>query len=458
MIDARPARPQARPSPTNLPPAPRMPRWLQTILWGFQPTSYLTWCQRRYGDLFTVRLPEGGTLVVASHPAAVKEIFALPADAYSAEDAAPILEPFLGAQSLLLLDGERHRRERRVLARALHGDRMETYESLIMEATERDLETWPVATPFAVWPHMQQVTLEVILRAVFGVAPGDELERLRAPLRRFLTDAVSITILNPAWRKDLGRFSPWGRFVRLRAAVDRLVEGEIARRRTAPDLEARTDVMSVLIQARDENGDGLSDDALRDELITMLLAGHDTTATGIAWAIDLLVHHPPVLDRLTEAVTDGEDDYLDAVVREVLRLRPVVPDAGRTLTRPATIGGWLVPAGVTVVPSILLLHRRGDLYPRALEFRPERFLQDAHDVQNWIPFGGGLRRCIGAGLANLELRVVLRSVVRRMQLCPADRRPARPRRRAVTLAPRTGVRVIAQPRRERGRDAYALGA
>jgi cytochrome P450 len=313
---------------------------------------------------------------------------------------------------------------------------MSHYAGLIAEATERDMATWPVGRPFPLRPRMQAITLDVIVQAVFGT----QSPQMSAVLGQFLRACGSLLILNPAWRKDLGRHSPWGRFVRLRARVHRMVEKEIAERRRAADLSWRTDMLSVLLCGNK----GLDDDGLRDELITMLLAGHDTTASALAWAFDLLVHHPEVHKRLVVAVGDGDDDYLDAVVKEAMRLRPVIAEAGRTLTGPTNIGGYRLPAGVSVTPSILLLQRRPDLYPDPLAFRPERFL-GATDPHTWTPFGGGIRRCLGAPFATLEIHVVLRTVLRRMRLAPASRRPARPKRRAVTLMPGDGTRVVAIP-------------
>ena len=429
----------------SLPPGPPLPMPVQTVLWGACNGPFMRWCQRRYGDMFTIRLPKGGgsgTSVIVADPAAVKEVFGLPAECFTAAELAPVLEPFLGARSVLLLDGDRHRRERRLLTRGLHGEATSTYAEWVEEITEQDVASWPAGRAFAVWPHMQAITLTVMMRAVFGVPPGPELDEIRKPVHRMVSDRGSVLILNPAWRKDFGQRSPWGRFIRLRADVHRMVEDEIARRRQAHDLESRADIMSMLIQARDEDGKGLDDLELRDELMTMLFAGHETSATALAWAFDLLVHHPQVLDRLNSTLDDGDETYLDAVVKEVLRLRPVIPDVGRVLTQQVSIGGRTLPAGVSVGPNLALLHRRPDLYPDPLAFRPERFLSQPAESPQWIPFGGGIRRCLGAPFATMEIRTVLRTVLRRMRLGPGSSRLARPRRRAVTLTPHNGAPVI----------------
>ena len=433
----------------SLPPGPPLPMPLQTVLWGACNGPFMRWCQRRYGDMFTIRLPKAagsGTSVIVVDPAAVREVFGLPASCFAAAELAPILEPFLGARSVLLLDGDKHRRERRLITKGLHGEAMSTYAEWVEQVTEQDMTTWPTGRAFAVWPHMQSITLTVMMRAVFGVVPGPELDRIREPVHRLVSDRGSVLILNPAWRKDFGRRSPWGRFVRLRAEVHAMVEGEIAQRRQARDLESRVDLMSTLIQARDEEGISLDDLELRDELMTILFAGHETSATALAWAFDLLVHHPQALDRLNATLDDGDETYLDAVVKEVLRLRPVIPDVGRVLTRPAFVGGRVLPAGVSVGPNLALLHRRPDLYPQPLAFRPERFLSQTAEPPQWIPFGGGIRRCLGAPFATMEIHTVLRTVLKQMQLTPASSRLARPRRRAVTLTPHNGAPVIAEYR------------
>jgi len=440
---------KAKGSPVNralLPPGPRLPVAMQTIRWGPRPISFLSRSRRRYGDTFTVRLPEGESIVVLSDLSSVKEVFSLHADEFSIDSGEVFLEPFLGRRSLLLLDGERHRKERRLLARSFRGDGIGAHTALIEEATLRDLATWPKGKPFALRPHMQAITLEVILRAVFGFDLDERFERIRASFDRFLEVGSSYLILLPPFRKDVGSKSPWGRFLRLRADVHRTVHDEIALRRTAHDLGSRTDLLSLLISARDEDGEPLDDDSLFDELMTMLLAGQDTTATALSWTFDLLTHHPAVMDRLVASVDSGDDAYLDAVIKEALRLRPVIPDVARKLTRPMRIGGFDLPAGATLMTSIALLHRSPDVFPDPLEFRPDRFLQDGTDYNTWIPFGGGIRRCLGAAFATLEIRAVLKTVLTHVRIRASRRRLERPRRRAVTLIPKNGVRVVAEPR------------
>ena len=427
----------------RLPDGPPLPIIGQTLAFGFFPIRYLDWCAEKYGDTFTVRLPSGRTLVMFSHPQAIKEIFtASPDDAHAGESSAPILEPFVGTNSLLLLDGKRHLRERRLMMPSFHGERMRTYVQVMEDATREDMATWPVGEAFAMRPHTQAITLAVILRAVFGVDDDDTLADLHTQMHRILTASVNPQLLLPLFRHDLGPRSPWGRFLRQRVDVDAALLGEIRRRRQDPDIAERGDILSMLIQSRYEDGSGLNDQDLRDELITLLLAGHETTATALAWAFDLLLHNPRVMSRLKETIAAGDDTYLDAVIKEVLRIRPVIPQVGRKLQRPMTIAGVDLPAGVLAVPNIVLTHRRPDVYPQPHEFRPERFIEQQVDTYTWIPFGGGTRRCLGAAFATTEMKVVLKTVLAEARLRAADPDPERIARRVVTLVPKRGTRVV----------------
>lgn len=421
-------------------PGPRLPMPVQTLLYGLWPARYLAGCQRRFGDTFTLRLPQLGTVVVLADPDAIRDLFGLKADACRSDPM--LLEPFLGAKSVLGLDREDHQRQRRLLSHAFHAETMQSYAATMEAATLADMKTWPVGRPFSLHPRLQAITLEVILRVVFGVDDADRLGDFRRQLEPFLAGAGSLLVLNPGFRRSLGGYSPWARFSRLRARVLESLCAEIERRRSAGDLDRRRDVLSLLLRAQDENAGQLDDDELRDNLMTMVLAGHDTTATALAWAFDLLLRHPAVLERLLPDLEKG-GPYLDAVIKETLRLRPVIPDIGRILARPARLGTTTLAADTSVMPSVLLAHRRADVYPDPDRFRPERFLgEGAPDLLTWIPFGGGFRRCLGAGFATLEMQVVLRTVLTHGRLVPADARPARQQRRAITLRPRGGTRVI----------------
>jgi cytochrome P450 family 135 len=412
------------------------------LLWGALPVRFLTACERRYGAIFTMRFPGQAPGVVVSDPAGVRDVFALRPDEFTVNEATGvILEPFLGARSLLLLDGERHREERKMLVHAFRGEHLSAHAATVRDVTRREVGRWPLGREFAAHDAMQAITIEVILRVVFGME-GEALRALREPLQQFLEDGGSFRVLIPALRRDLGRLTPWARFVRNRTYVRQAVLELIAARRTDPALATRNDVLSLLVQAFD--GAALDDGALLDELMTMVLAGQDTTATALSWAFDLLVHHPAVLERLSaELATDDDDDaYLDAVIYETLRLRPVIPEVGRVLSRPIRLGAYDLPAGTSLTANVLLAHRRPDVYPDPLIFRPERFLEGAPDPHAWIPFGGGARRCLGSAFAMLEVREVLRTVLTSVQLRAASPRMERPRRRVVTLIPRRGTRVV----------------
>ena len=400
-----------------------------------------------YGTPFTIRMLGGAGMVHFSDPDAIREIFALSADDFSAGAMTrDILEPFLGPNSLLVLDGDRHRDERRIVVRAFHADSFAVHERTIEECTRRSMATWPHGRPFAIHEQMQAITLEVILRALFGIDDHDELVALLVPLRTFLALGGSLTILAPPLRELPFVRRKWERFKALHHEIDRAILELIRRRRAEPQLDTRTDILSALVRATDESGEPLADPVVRDHLLTLLLAGHDTTATALAWAFDLLAQHPAVADRLANDLRAGDDAYLDAVIKEVLRLRPVIAEVGRMLTRPCTVAGHTYPAGVMVTANVHLAHRRPDVYPQPDRFRPERFLDGAPDVHAWLPFGGGIRRCLGVAFANLELRTVLRTVMPELTITPARPQLERPRRRAVTLIPRHGSLITIHPR------------
>ena len=425
-----------------LPPGPRMPRAVQTAIWFRRAQWMQDQCAARFGDTFTLRILNEGRWVVISHPDHVKQVFTGDPRVFHAGEGNRILLPVLGEHSVLLLDDGAHIEQRKLLLPPFHGKRMKRYGELMAEIAAAEIERWPRDEPYRLRPRMQAVTLEIILRAVFGVGEGERLERLRAELRRLL-DLVTNprlmlfpVLLGP---ERLARFKP---FLRDVARVDAPIYEEIAERRRASDLAERDDILSLLLQTRHEDGSPMSDTELRDELVTLLVAGHETTATALAWAVERLVHHPDKLDRLTEEVRDGESGYLDAVVTETLRLRPVISAVARKLTEPVEIGGWKLPAGVIVTPSIYLVHRRPDVYPEPERFLPERFMDNPPGTYTWIPFGGGVRRCLGGAFAQFEMSAVLSELVRRRRLEPARREPERVLRRAITETPRRNAEVI----------------
>jgi cytochrome P450 len=431
---------------SGFPPGPPLPRLVQTLGFMFAPARFLDACRRRYGDVVTFGTLFDPRFVMVFEPEDVKQVFRGPADQLHAGEANAVLGPVVGARSVLLLDEAEHLRHRRLMLPSFHGERMRAYEETMVTAADRAIDGWPIGQPFPLLPSMRSLTLEVIVRAVFGVKEGLRQEELKRRLRMML-DPVGTRLGVAMMVLTGGRFGIAGRtrqFEQRRRAVDELIYDEIARRRAAPDLDEREDVFSMLLLARDEAGQPMTDHELRDELVTLLVAGHETTATGLAWAFELLLRNPRVLERLQAALADGDDAYLDAVVKETLRVRPVVSGIGRVVReKHYEVGGYLIPAGVEINPSIAVIHRRPDLYPQPGEFRPERFIgPGAPDTYTWLPFGGGVRRCLGASFATFEMKIVIRRVLERAQLRGVGRGPEQAVRKGVTFVPKRGARAV----------------
>ena len=432
----------------GLPPGPRMPALVQAGALWLRPLAFLQDCARRYGDCFTLRVPTRPPLVIFSHPEAVKEIFAADPDELRAGEGNVILEPILGRHSLLLLDGAQHLRERRLMLPSFHGERMRHYGETMRSITDRTIDRWPIGSPFPIHPEMQRITLEVIFKTVFGLENGGH-DRLREELVELIAVVANPVFLMPFMR---WRFGPWARAVRAKRAVHELLAAEIRARRT--ESTERQDVLSILTAARDENGDPMSDEELRDEMITLLLAGHETTATALAWSVHRLIQHTAVLERIRDELRNttgdgpvtpdhvGKLEYLDAFIKEVMRLNPIITEVGRLLTRPTRIGDWDLPAGALAAPSIHLTQRRPDVWNDPERFDPGRFLGARTLPHEFFPFGGGVRRCIGMAFAMYEMKIVLAELVRRVSLRPAPGYAVRPVRRSITLAPSHGVPVI----------------
>ncbi|HEV2813010.1 MAG TPA: cytochrome P450 [Solirubrobacteraceae bacterium] len=425
-----------------LPPGPRAPGAVQSLHYGLDPYGFFGAAQRRHGDVFTVRVT-GQTWVMLAHPDLVKATFALgPQDADSGVANAP-LRPLIGARNVLLLDGEEHLARRRLVLPPFHGDRMRAYAPIVAEAARRQFERWPAGRPVSVLAGMQAITLDVILRAVFGVEEGARMERLRTNVRRTLSwlsgvrAALIFTYLGPE------RLERMASFRRQLAAVDEDVLAEIARRRAAGDVAERDDVLSLLLTAG-----ALSDQELRDELVTLLVAGHETTSALLSWAVHELARDPSAQDRLAA----GEDGWADAVVTETLRLWPPVPLVVRRLREAARFDEFSLPAGTTVAPCTTVIHRRADLWENPDAFRPDRFAGGVRPpVGPWFPFGGSVRRCIGAAFAQFEARGVLTEMARSFAWEPAGAQRERVGRRGIVLGPGRGGRVVLTPRR-RGCD------
>ncbi|MFZ0088571.1 MAG: cytochrome P450 [Solirubrobacteraceae bacterium] len=427
---------------TVLPPGPRLPRLLQTAGFVLGGARFLDACRRSYGNIVTLGTVFDERFVMVFDPQLVKQVFQGSSDQLHAGEANALLGPILGRRSVLLLDGVEHLRHRRLLLPPFHGQRMLAHADTMRACADTEIDRWPVGETFTLLPTLQSLTLRVILRAVFGYAPGAAEDELSARLRAMvepLSRPRGLLVLSSVIRGRENRRAA-REFERRKRAVDEIIYAEIARRRADPELAERDDVFSGLLLARDEDGVGLSDGEIRDELLTLLLAGHETTATGLAWTLDLVLHTPRVLSRARER----DDAYLDALVKESLRLRPVIAGVGRVVReRPFPLGGYEIPVGVEINPSISAIHRRADLYPDPAAFLPERFLgDDPPDTYTWLPFGGGTRRCLGASFALTEMRIVLARVLERATLRAVDPAPATPQFRAITLAPKGGVRVL----------------
>ncbi len=426
---------------------------MQTLRWAYRPLPFMQECRERYGDSFSVRfLGFERPMVLISDPAAIKALYmershGLPPGRNI------ILEPVLGSGSLLIQEGAEHLSRRRLMLPAFHGERMRSYEAVVDEIVTAEIDSWPLDSEFPIHSRMQAVTLEVILRVVFGVSTGPRLDRLRGMLDKVLRDTASPrTQLVALATRRFGSGGPWAKYDGQLRAVDELLFAEIAEHRARGGLEEREDILSMLMLAEFEDGGTMSDQELRDQLMTLLLAGHETTATALAWTFDLLLRHRESLQRLRDSLEAGEEDYLRATITESLRLRPVLPLAGRRLATELVSDGLTLPAGTDVTPAIWLTHTRADLYPEPFAFKPERFLEDGPATYGWIPFGGGIRRCIGVSFAEFEMRIVLREVLTRCDLYKASPLPEKTGRRNITLSPKDGTPVVVtaiRPARER---------
>ena len=427
-------------------PRVRLPRAVQTARFIARPVAFMERSRRELGETFRASLHGPGEVVFVSDPASLKALFAADRVNTIAPGRNVILRPLLGDRSLLLQEDEQHLSRRRLMLPPFHGDRMRSYESVIREATERVVRAWPRNAEHALHPSMQEITFEVIVRAVFGVEDAERRRELRDCLVEILAATASPLAIGFA-TPGVRRLPLYGRLRRLSRRADELLAAEIAEHRRDPALDRREDILAMLIGARFEDGSRMDDGELRDQLITLLLAGHETTATALAWTFDLLLHEPATLDRLRAELEAGEREYLDAVINEALRVRPVVPFTGRLLRADAGLGGYSLPSGTVVMAGIYLAHTRSDTYDDPYTFRPERFLaEDPPDTFAWVPFGGGTRRCIGAAFAQFEMRVAIETILRSVEVRAASPALERPTRRNVTLSPARGTLVVTAPR------------
>ena len=451
----------------SLPPGPRLPSALQIVEWAFRPIPFIEGCARRFGETFTIRFPNYPPIVLVSDPETIREVFGGDPDQLYSGSPNRMLTPLLGVNSLILLDGTPHRKRRKLLMPPFHGERMRAYGSIMREVADAEIGRWETGRAFPVHPRMQRITFDVILRTVIGIGDSQRLERFRSALLRLMGFTANpgtllmVTrtgeIRGAALQERLGPFSPWGRFLRLRAAVDELLFDEFARRRTEHDTE-REDILSLLLDARDEAGGAMSDRELRDEMMTLLVAGHETTATALSWVLYRVLRDREVLDAVVGELravagsgpVESEQvprlEYLDAVIKETARLHPVLPFVVRELQSPMTLGKLTLPAGVIVAPNILLTHRRADLWPEPERFDPRRFVGKKYRGDRFFPFGGGVRTCVGMAFASFEMKIVLAQTLlsKRLRLKPGYR--ARVVRRSITFAPSAGMPVIVEER------------
>jgi cytochrome P450 len=430
----------------ELPPGPGTPSVIQTMAWWMRPISFLERNRARYGKRFTIRLLGGPPFVMLSDPDDVKQVFTSSPDVLHPGEGARILEPVVGQNSVILLDGDAHLSQRKLMLPAFHGEKMQALSGLMQEVAEREAENWPRDEPVALHPRLQGLTLEVILRAVFGLDPGPRLDGLRERLTRILEMGSTPIAMLPFLQRGIGGRGPWMQFVRVRDESDALIYELIEERRR--DSAERNDVLSMLLAARHEDGSPMSDVELRDELMTLLVAGHETTASELAWGFVRLTRAPDVLARLVAEIdSDDGDEYLTATVQETLRRRPVLPNtAPRLVKQPVNIGGWDYPPGVCVVANAYLVHHDPEIYPDPYAFTPERFLDEQPGTYTWIPFGGGRRRCLGASFALVEMKIVLRAILSRCEVRPGFDGPEVSRRRAITVSPKQRASTVLRDR------------
>jgi cytochrome P450 len=436
-----------------------MPTFLQGMGWWHRPTAFMERCRARYGKRFTIRLPGQAPFVMISDPEQIRELFTAPPDVLHPGEGARILEPVVGSYSVILLDEGPHLEQRKLLLPAFHGDKMQKLVGIMEELAEKEVSTWPAGEPFELHPRFQSLTLEIILRSVFGLDAGRRLEALRDRLTKVLEFGRTTASVNPHLQRRFGGFGPYARFVRVRGEADELVYEQIDERRHSD--EDREDVLAMLLDARHEDGTEMSREEIRDELMTALVAGHETTASELAWAFERLAREPRVLQRLHDEIDSGDGEtYLTATIQETLRRRPVLPQAEpRLVKKPVDIGGWHYEPGVVLAANAWLVHHDPDIYPDPFAFRPERFLDEPPGTYTWIPFGGGRRRCLGASFAMLEMKVALRAALRRFTIQPSPTLE-RTRRRAITISPRRGARTVLLPRQvpATGSDNGAVAA
>jgi cytochrome P450 len=433
-----------------LPPGPSLPAALQMVGFWTRPLAFMDRCRERYGNRFTIRLPFTPPFVMIADPEQVKQIFTAPPDVLHPGEGAKVLEPIIGSNSVILLDEDAHMEQRKLMLPAFHGERMERLTGLMEKVTAEEVASIPRDTPLALHPWMQDLTLKVILRAVFGLDPGSRFDDLRERLQEMLAFGERPISLMPPKPESLlaraaERAGPFAEFLRKQEKIDEILFALIAERRA--ESADRDDVLAMLLEATHEDGSPMSEQEIRDELLTLLVAGHETTASALAWAFERLVREPAVLERLVAVIDAGEDAYVTATIQETLRDRPVLPTAApRYVAKEVTVGDWTYQPGCCLVAHSYLLHHDPEIYPDPHAFRPERFLGQNPGTYTWIPFGGGRRRCLGASFAMLEMKVVLKTLLGSCELGDAGDGVEVAQRRNITVRPVRGARVVVAER------------
>ncbi|MGN6255550.1 MAG: cytochrome P450 [Solirubrobacterales bacterium] len=427
-----------------LPPGPPWSPAGATLRWLLRPVAMMEGCRARYGDVFTVRFLHEGTTVMISHPGDVQRIFTADPAVVHAGEGRRLMAPIFGENSVVCLDEEPHQAQRRLLLQPFHGDRLSVYEDLVDEITRAELAECETGTPVKFAPVLRSIALEIIIRAVFGIDDPRRAAPLRAATLRLLDFTSSIMRMTPLMLLGPDRAPRIPLVRKLLDDVDTLIYEEIAARQADPDFAERPDVLSMLLTTEHEDGTPIAPVEVRDQLVTLLIGGHETTATALSWGIERLSHSPQALARLRSEVTAGEDAYLDAVVKETLRIGCVLPVTSRVLKAPFELREHTIPAGTMVTVCSFLTHHDPRIYPQPYGFRPERFLEGSIETYGWIPFGGGVRRCIGSSFAILEMKTVLKALCEELRLEPVGPFPEPTARRAITLAPRNGCEVICE--------------
>jgi cytochrome P450 len=441
----------------ELPPGPWAPAALQLLGVWKRPGASLFRARARYGKRVTVQLPFQPPFVLLSDPDDIKEVFTSPPDVLHPGEGARILEPLVGRHSVILLDESAHLEQRKLMLPAFHGERMQALAGLMVELTRREVQAWPREEPVQLHPRLQRLTLEIILRTVFGLDQGPRLDALRDLVTKLLEFGESPLSVLPALARYAGWLRPLRQFDDLVRRTDAMIFELVEQRRSSKSIE-RSDILAMLLQARHTDGSEMSYQEIRDELMTSLVAGHETTASQLAWGFERLAREPLVVSRVAEEIDRDEgDEYLTATIYEILRLRPVLPNAEpRLVKRPVTIGGVRYPAGVALLASAYLVHHDPEIYPEPWAMRPERFLEAPPGTYAWLPFGGGRRRCLGASFALAEMKIVMRTVLGRFAVEPVDARAEPAARRSITFSPGRGAHVVLRER-QRASDAQRTG-